>query len=65
MLRHCFATAGVPPDRLTAQDVFAWAYDSGLSRKEPSQVTIGARITCLSSFYRFLIRMGARRGELL
>jgi site-specific recombinase XerD len=58
MLRHCFASAGVPPDRLTAQDVFAWAYGTGLSGKEPSQVTIGARIACLSSFYRFLIRMG-------
>jgi site-specific recombinase XerD len=59
MLRHCFAQAGVPPDRITAQDVFAWAYGTGLSGKEPSQVTIGARIACLSSFYRFLIRMGA------
>ena len=28
-----------------------------LSGKKPSSVTIGARIACLSSFYRFLIRM--------
>jgi integrase/recombinase XerC len=28
-----------------------------LSGKRPSSVTIGARIACLSSFYRFLIRM--------
>jgi integrase/recombinase XerC len=63
MLRHCFAPAGVPPDRLTAQDIFAWAYGTGLSGKEPSQVTIGARIACLSSFYRFLIRMGALQAN--
>jgi site-specific recombinase XerD len=49
----------MPPDRVTSPDVFAWAYGVGLSGKEPSQVTIGARIACLSSFYRFLIRMGA------
>ena len=29
-----------------------------MSGREPSAVTIGARIACLSSFYRFLIRMG-------
>jgi site-specific recombinase XerD len=46
-----------PPDRVTAPEVFAWAYSAGLSGKGPSVVTIGARIACLSSFYRFLIRM--------
>ena len=35
----------------------AWAYGVGLSGKQPSSVTIGARLACLSSFYRFLIRM--------
>ena len=59
MLRHFFGGAGKPPDRITSQDVFAWAYAAGLSGKQPSQVTIGARIACLSSFYRFLIRMEA------
>src|SRR5439155_11146910 len=39
--------------------VFAWAYGRGLSGKEPSATTIAARIACLSSFYRFLIRMKA------
>src|SRR6266581_9526749 len=57
MLRHFFVTAGHPPDRVTGPEVFAWAYGAGLSGKEPSSVTIGARIACLSSFYRFLIRM--------
>jgi hypothetical protein len=26
MLRHFFGAAGMPPDRVTSQDVFAWAY---------------------------------------
>jgi site-specific recombinase XerD len=59
MLRHFFGGAGRRPDRVTSADVFAWAYAPGLSGKQPSQVTIGARIACLSSFYRFLIRMDA------
>lgn len=59
MLRHFFGTAAAPPDRVTSQDVFAWAYGTGLSGRPPSSVTIGARLGCVSSFYRFLIRMGA------
>jgi len=59
MLRHFFGKAGVAPDRITSQDVFAWAYGTGLSGKPPSSVTIGARLGCVSCFYRFLIRMGA------
>jgi len=59
MLQHFFGTIGKPPDRITGQDVFAWAYGTGLSGKPPSSVTIGARLACLSSFYRFLIRMDA------
>jgi integrase len=39
-------------------DVFSWAHGIGPSGRRPSSVTIGARIACLSSFYRFLIRMG-------
>jgi site-specific recombinase XerD len=61
MLRHCFAAVGKPPDQVTAQDVFAWAYGRGPSGREPSAVTVGARLACLSSFYRFLIRMGVLR----
>jgi site-specific recombinase XerD len=57
MLQHFFGTLGKPPDRVTGQEVFTWAYGKGLSGKEPSPVTIGARLACLSSFYRFLIRM--------
>jgi site-specific recombinase XerC len=59
MLQHCFGTIGKPPDKLTSQEVFAWAYGTGLSGKQPSSVTIGARLACLSSFFHFLIRMEA------
>ncbi len=57
MLQHFFGTVGKPPDRVTSPEVFAWGYGVGLSGKQPSSVTIGARLACLSSFYRFLIRM--------
>jgi site-specific recombinase XerD len=59
MLQHFFGTVGKPPNRVTSPEVFAWAYGKGLSGREPSAVTIGARLACLSSFYRFLIRMEA------
>jgi integrase/recombinase XerD len=58
MLRDCFGRVGTTPDRVTQQDVFAWAHGIGLSGREPSAVTINARLACMSSFYRFLIRMG-------
>src|SRR3990167_3295237 len=59
MLQHFFGSVGKPPDRVTSPEVFAWGYGVGLSGKPPSSVTIGARLACLSSFYRFLIRMDA------
>ena len=40
MLHHFFGGAGKPPNRITSQDVCAWAYGRGLSGKQPSQVTI-------------------------
>lgn len=58
MLQDFFGRTGKTPERVTSQDVFAWAYGNGLSGKQPGSITIGARIACLSSFYRFLIRMG-------
>ena len=57
MLYYFFGSLGKTPDQVTAPDVFSYAHGIGLSGKEPSSVTIGARIACLSSFYRFLIRM--------
>jgi site-specific recombinase XerD len=57
MLQEFFGRVRKTPDQVTSQGVFAWAYGVGLSGKEPSAITIGARLACLSSFYRFLIRM--------
>jgi site-specific recombinase XerD len=57
MLQHFFVRVGKAPDKVTAQEIFVWAHGKGLSGKDPSPVTIGARMACLSSFYRFLIRM--------
>jgi site-specific recombinase XerD len=57
MLQHFFGTVGKPSHRVTSAEVFAWGYGVGLSGNQPSSVTIGARLACLSSFYRFLIRM--------
>jgi integrase/recombinase XerC len=45
------------PDQVTPAHVMAWAYGIGASGREPSSAAIGARIACLSSYYRFLIRM--------
>jgi integrase/recombinase XerC len=50
--------AARPPDSIRPADVLAYAHGIGASGRPPSPTTIGARIACLSSFYRFLIRMG-------
>jgi integrase/recombinase XerC len=52
-----FLTRVGSPDRVTPAHVLAWAYGIGASGREPSSATVGARIACLSSYYRFLIRM--------
>jgi integrase/recombinase XerC len=57
MLQDFFGRSGKQPDTVTSQDIFVYAHSPGLSGKQPSALTIGARIACLSSFYRFLIRM--------
>jgi hypothetical protein len=57
MLQHFFGALGKPPDKVTSQEVFVHAHGVGPSGKEPSAVTIGARMACVNSFYRFLIRM--------
>src|SRR5437867_1994483 len=45
------------PDRVTPTHVLAWAHGIGASGREPSSATVGARIACVSSYFRFLIRM--------
>src|SRR3990172_5692828 len=46
------------PDRVRSADVLAYAHGIGPSGRTPSSATVGARIACVSSFYRFGIRMG-------
>jgi len=43
------------PDLVTPAHALSWAHGIGLSGREPSSTTVGARIACL--YYRFLIRM--------
>src|SRR5712691_10291321 len=52
-----FLNAVGSPEFVTPGHVLAWAHGIGLSGREPSSATVGARIACLSSYYRFLIRM--------
>ena len=61
MLWHFFKNT--TPDQVTPPVVLAYAHGIGLSGKPPSPVTIGARIACLSSYFRFLIRMGLVTGN--
>jgi site-specific recombinase XerD len=56
MLWPFFGRVG-SPETVTPAHVLAWAHGIGASGREPSSATVGARIACLSSFYRFLIRM--------
>src|SRR5664280_1430327 len=58
MLWPFFADLGKTPERVKPADVLAWVHGIGRSGRTPSATTVGARIACMSSFYRFLIRMG-------
>jgi site-specific recombinase XerD len=57
MLRYFFGRLSKTPDQVQPGDVLAYAHGVGLSGREPSAITIGARIACVSSFFRFCIRM--------
>ncbi len=56
-LQRFFGTLGKAPDQVTSQEVFVFAHGRGQSGREPAAITIGARLACISSFFRFLIRM--------
>jgi site-specific recombinase XerD len=58
MLFHFLGSLGKTPDLVTSQEVFAYAHSTGFPGRKPSSVTVAVRVACLSSFYRFLIRMG-------
>jgi hypothetical protein len=51
MLQDFFGRSGKQPDNVTSQDVFVYAHSPGLSGKQPSAITIGARIACISSLF--------------
>ena len=57
MLWPFFSALGKTPDQVTPADVLSWSHGIGLSGRTPSATTVGARIACLSSYFRFLIRM--------
>src|SRR5208283_2249038 len=57
LLQGFFGQLGKEPNSVNSREIFAWAHGVGLSGKQPSSITIGARIAWLSSFYHFLIRM--------
>jgi len=58
MLWPFFAERSLTPEKVKPADVLAFVHGIGKSGRTPSATTVGARIACLSSFYRFLIRMG-------
>lgn len=41
MLQDFSGRTGKTPERVTAQDVLAWAYGNGLSGKQPGSITMG------------------------
>src|SRR5437870_4549748 len=57
-LQRFFGTLGKTPEQVTAPDVFGFAHGIGPTGCKPAAITIGARLACVSSFYRFLMRMG-------
>jgi len=58
MLQRFFGALGKTPEQVTAPDVFAFAHGIGASGRRPAAITIGTRLPCVSSFYRFLMGMG-------
>jgi site-specific recombinase XerD len=58
LLQRFFREVNNTPDQIHAEDVFAFVHGAGPSGKDPAAATIGARLACISSFYRFLIRLG-------
>jgi integrase/recombinase XerC len=58
MLWPFFGDLAKTPDRVKPAEVLAWVHGIGKSGRTPSATTVGARVACLSSYYRFLIRMG-------
>jgi hypothetical protein len=49
MLHYVFGALGETPDHVRSHEVLSWAHGKGLSGRELSAATIGARIARLSS----------------
>ena len=58
LLRSFLQGVHKTPDRVTPVDVLTFAHGLGRSGRRPSPATVGARMACVSSFYRFAMRMG-------
>jgi hypothetical protein len=66
MLRHFFGTAGKPLDRITSQDWSSPGPTAPACQASPRRrIPSAARLVCLGSFYRFLIRMDAVAYKLM
>ena len=65
-LRHFFGSLHKSPDQVTPRRTSSPSpMASAFSGREPSPVTVGARLSCISSFFKFLIRMDVREGQSL
>lgn len=58
-----FGKLAKSPESVTSAEAMSFCFGRGASGKEPSAGTIGSRIAAISSFYRFLIRMGLLRAN--
>ena len=58
ILARFFGRLEKPPDLVTPAEAFSFAYGKGPSGRDPSASTVNLRLAAISSFYRFLARMG-------
>ena len=58
LLRSFAMSIAKPPAQVGSADVFKFVDHIGASGRSPSTATVGARLTCLSSFFQFLVRLG-------
>ncbi len=58
LLRSFAIRVAQPPAQVVSADVFEFVYHVGPSSRRPATATVSARLTCLSSFYQFLKRLG-------
>ena len=58
LLRSFATRVAQPPAQVASADVFEFVYHVGPSRRRPTTATVSARLTCSSSFYQFLRRLG-------